>query len=541
MLKLFNKEKKKVPQIQNVLTIEEFFKRDEYEINDEFWKMNATQLEDTCKKQEKYIKKLKILYAAHLEYLEQLLIKHEEEKKKLRTEVEEWQIKNQSNYDLKQQIEVQYKQIYEQFSSQNQQQKQLQIIEEHKQEPQNTDLLELIEPKEEEIERLRKQCIKVCEEMRRLQEDNDDISTALDTEKQHKEYLRQQFEQQKVQFQQEISDLQNQIKNYQNEGQINSQQLEDKIRYQKDLEQNMSEFTTKIHEFESKLLQEKIKVDQKNKDCIRLEDQISELKNQIEQMSNQINIQKSKLQLLESKRQKDKLTINELKNNIANQQNNNELILFQYKNEIQNLNLQFNELQLKSNLYEQLKFQYDQLQNQLMDKNVKIQQLFHQIQEMEQKIEQNNKQFQNREEKQEQKDNEREKLIQHLTLKRENARVEIEQLNDKILCLMKLVDSIKHKASQNNDIQQIIKNNTEILNKSDMLQKSNRRIQLFPTLHKCLSELRKLEDKCYKLYIQTMISDFSNRESTIQIERYLNDIGRRSQELLDLLDEMGLK
>ncbi|CAD8187168.1 unnamed protein product [Paramecium pentaurelia] len=541
MLKLFNKEKKKAPQIQNVLTIEEFFKRDEYEINDEFWKMNATQLEETCKKQEKYIKKLKTLYAAHLDYLEQLLIKHEEEKKKLRTEIEEWQIKNQSNFELKQQIEVQYQQMYEQFSTQSLQQKQPQIIEEHKQEPQNTDLLELVEPKEEEIERLRLQCIKVCEEMRRLQEDNDDLSTALDAEKQHKEQLRQQFEQQKVQFQQEISELENKIKNIQNEGQTNFQKLEDKIRNQKDLEQNISELSNKIHELDSKLLQEKIKVDQKNKDCIRLEDQINELKNQIEQMSNQINIQKSKLQLLETKRQKDKVTINELKNNIALSQNNIELIQFQQKNELQNLNLQINELQLKSNLYDQLKVQYDQLQNQLMDKNVKVQQLFHQISDMEQQIEQKNKQQQNKDEIQIQKDIERENLIQHLTLKRENARVEIEQLNDKIISLMKLVDSIKSKASQNNDIQQIIKHNSDILNKSEMLQKSNRRIQLFPTLHKCLTELRKLEDKCYKLYIQTMISDFQNKDSTIQIERYLNDIGRRSQEIIDLLDEMGLK
>lgn len=38
-----------------------------------------------------------------------------------------------------------------------------------------------------------------------------------------------------------------------------------------------------------------------------------------------------------------------------------------------------------------------------------------------------------------------------------------------------------------------------------------------------------------------MISDFQNKDSTIQIERYLNDIGRRSQEIIDLLDEMGLK
>lgn len=42
MLKLFNKEKKKSTKIENVLSLDEFFKREEYEINEEFWKMNAT-------------------------------------------------------------------------------------------------------------------------------------------------------------------------------------------------------------------------------------------------------------------------------------------------------------------------------------------------------------------------------------------------------------------------------------------------------------------------------------------------------------------
>lgn len=38
-----------------------------------------------------------------------------------------------------------------------------------------------------------------------------------------------------------------------------------------------------------------------------------------------------------------------------------------------------------------------------------------------------------------------------------------------------------------------------------------------------------------------MVSEFKIKEETIQIERYLNDIGRRSQDIVDLLDEMGLK
>lgn len=64
------------------------------------------------------------------------------------------------------------------------------------------DLLDIdSEPINEELERLRKQCAKVCEEMRRLQEDNEDISVALEAEKLHKEKIFQQHKQQVDQLQ----------------------------------------------------------------------------------------------------------------------------------------------------------------------------------------------------------------------------------------------------------------------------------------------------------------------------------------------------
>lgn len=63
MLKYFNKEKKKSSIIiTSVLPIEEFFARGDTEIGTDFWKMNASQLEEVVKKEEQYIKNLKKLY-----------------------------------------------------------------------------------------------------------------------------------------------------------------------------------------------------------------------------------------------------------------------------------------------------------------------------------------------------------------------------------------------------------------------------------------------------------------------------------------------
>ncbi|KAM3134132.1 hypothetical protein pb186bvf_013753 [Paramecium bursaria] len=510
MLKYFNKDKKKQPQFQGILTEEEFFDRKDFEISTDFWKMNNTQLEDVANKQEKYIKNLKKNYAQLQEFITAEMQKSEDEKRKLRNEVEELQIKNEANIQQKSLMETQFKDMYEK------QQKQTEVV----------DLLDLAnvgDVRQQELNKLRDQMIAVCEEMRKLKDENDDLSAALEGEKIHKE--------KQIQSRQQIIDkLENQLKEKEQQYNKKVQELETEIIQ---LQTEINEYILKNQQYkdlDNKLLQEKLRADQYKKDVIRLEDQIKEYKLQIEQYSTDYLVIVGKSKLLEQKRVKYKQQIQQQQNEIhhmkeQNQQNNLKLINDNHKlfQEIEKLNDQIKEIQDKQKVQTQQpivedkeeQFRHSQLELKLQDSNLLNFNLQKQIINLEKQIDQIT--------------DDKDKIISHLNQKRENAIQEIELLNKRLT-----------KSCQNSSTD-LSKSMSQEDRNTHHDKKPNKRIQIFPTLNASLIELRKIEDACYKIFIQFMIQSDTNKEYIVKMEMHLNDISRRTQDLLDLLEEFGLK
>ncbi|CAD8147375.1 unnamed protein product [Paramecium octaurelia] len=503
MFKYFNKEKEKKKSlvIQKVMSVEEFFSRGEYEISSDVWKMNSTQLEETINKQEKFIKHLQTLYQQQLEFIEGDKIKQEDNLRKLKNHLEELEIKNESNIQQKELIEQQYKEIYLKFQPK-----------EHK------DILIQTEgnnQQEEELNRLRNQCEKMCEEIQRLQEENDDLSVALEAEKKHKSSLQNQNTQKLQQMELHIQQLQLE----------HNKELET---LQITLTNNFSvDVNSKTKELESKVLQEKIKCDQKFKDCQRLEDEIRELKQHLEQQTTKYEQREGKLQLLEQKRTRDKNTIQKLQCDLQSSKQHLSEQNIKLINEISKANNELYELKQKLEKLEQQQNQKEKVVDQfeVQEKQLKIQQLELIIYDQQNTINILEKKIDSVESQSIIKISELEKIIEQLNIKRENAKKEISELSLKLQNMhqdLNTSTSSKHQA------------------KSSNIGHNKQKFLLFPTLKQMLSDVRKKEDSSYKLYMQAIVTEFKNQKEIIALETALNDVSRMTQDILDLLDEMGL-
>ncbi|CAD8097102.1 unnamed protein product [Paramecium sonneborni] len=503
MFKYFNKEKEKKKSlvIQKIMSVEEFFNRGEYEISSDIWKMNSTQLEETINKQEKFIKHLQTLYSQQLEFIENDRIKQDDNMRKLKNHLEELEIKNESNVQQKELIEQQYKEIYLKFQPKEHKDFQIQT--------------EGNNQHEEELNRLRNQCEKMCDEIQRLQEENDDVSVALETEKKHKSSLQNQNNQKIQQLEQQIHQLQ-----LEHNKELEILQITLTNNFQVDV-------NSKTKELESKVLQEKIKCDQKYKDCQRLEDEIRELKLHLEQQTTKYEQREGKLQLLEQKRTRDKNTILKLQSDLQSskqhlQEQNIKLIneISKANNELQDLKLKLEVLEQQQNIKEQVVDQFE-----IQEKQLRIQQLELTIYEQQNVINMLEKKIDQVESQSIIKISELEKIIEQLNIKRENAKKEISELS---LRLQNVHSDLNSSTSSKHQA------------KSSNIGHSKQKFLLFPTLKQMLNDVRKKEDSSYKLYMQAIVTEFKNQKEIIALESALNDVSRMTQDILDLLEEMGL-
>ncbi|CAD8091327.1 unnamed protein product [Paramecium primaurelia] len=500
MFKYFNKEKEKKKSliIQNVMSVEEFFNRGEYEISSDIWKMNTTQLEETINKQEKFIKHLQTLYQQQLEFIENDKTKQEDNLRKLKNHMEELEIKNESNVQQKELIEEKYKEIYLKFQPKENKNFSTQT--------EGNDQLE------EEVNRLRNQCEKMCEEIQRFQEENDDLSVALEAEKKHKSSLQNQNNQKIQQLELNIQQLQ----------QEHNKELEI---LQITLANNFSvDVNSKTKELESKVLQEKIKCDQKQKDCQRLEEEIKELKLHLEQQTTKYEQREGKLKLLEQKRTRDKNTIQKLQCDFQQSKQHLSEQNIKLINEISKANNEIYELKQKLEKQQiQQKEVVDQFE--IQEKQLKIQQLELIIYEQQNTINMLEKKIDQVESQSIIKISELEKIIEQLNIKREYAKKEITELSQKLQNVhqdLNTSSSSRHQA------------------KSSNIGHNKQKFLLFPTLKQMLNDVRKKEDNSYKLYMQAIMTEFKNQKEIIALESALNDVSRMTQDIIDLLEEMGL-
>ncbi|CAD8054395.1 unnamed protein product [Paramecium primaurelia] len=445
------------------MSVEEFFYIGEYEISNDFQKMNFTQQKETIHKS---INIRFISLSFEVSQQQEFIVS---DKKKYQIILGNYKI-IQRNFEIENKRNVQEKEFIQQ---------QYQVIYLKCQPKENKDILfqtvRTNQHDEDLIKRIN-QCKKICEEIQRLQEENDNLQVALEAEVKHKSSL------QKLKQSKYIKDGNTHI--------------------QLSLEHNQELETIQINliynfsvELESRVLYEKIKQDQdqKQKDCQK------RIKFHLQQKTKKYEQREGKLQLFELKeqdikiRQRNQNLICDQANNICRNKN-------YINNEISKANSELHELKQK---LEKLEYQQDQREKLLNQFNVQQKQL----------------------------------KIQQLELIKYDQQNTINILEKHIL-LKKIEKLIKWKhnpllAYQNwkrlnfRIIYQIVEGALRY-NQKYMQQALGQILQywiqyikellLFSTIKQILSDVQKKEDSSYILYMQVIVTEFKNQKEIIALQ-----------------------